>query len=115
MYIDREEIQEYPFDGEFFRAVIIEGESLIDRVEQEQLIFSTKCDVVEASHTRRSNAIQASYAIYFPFDKGTDTITIKNGDTFRCDVYGYEVNGIVIGVFPSQLSGCVCYIQDNDV
>lgn len=115
MYIDREETQIYPFIGDFYRAVVVEGESLLDRVERDEIIFSTKCDIVEANHTRRSNAIQASYAIYFPFNKETDRILIKNGDTFKSNVFGYEVNGIVIGVFPSQLSGCVVYIQDNDI
>ena len=37
------------------------------------------------------------------------------GDLFEADVYGMRANGKVVGVFPSQLGGVTCYVQDTDV
>jgi hypothetical protein len=34
---------------------------------------------------------------------------------FTANMYGIEVNGKVVGVFPSQLGGVTVYIQDLDV
>lgn len=41
-------------------------------------------------------------------------IVIKRGMYFRGSIYGYEVNGKVIGVAPSMLGGCACQIKDLD-
>ena len=41
-------------------------------------------------------------------------VVIKRGMYFRGSIYGYEVNGKVIGVAPSMLGGCACQIKDLD-
>ena len=47
-------------------------------------------------------------------DTSYKSVVIKRGMYFRGSIYGYEVNGIVIGVAPSMLGGCACQIKDLD-
>lgn len=47
-------------------------------------------------------------------DKSFKAIKIRRGMYFRGEIYGYEVNGKVIGVAPSMLGGCACQIKDLD-
>ena len=47
-------------------------------------------------------------------DTSYKPIVIKRGMYFRGSIYGYEVNGKVIGVAPSMLGGCACQIKDLD-
>lgn len=47
-------------------------------------------------------------------DTSYKPIVIKRGMYFRGSIYGYEVNGKVMGVAPSMLGGCACQIKDLD-
>lgn len=47
-------------------------------------------------------------------DTSYKNVVIKRGMYFRGSIYGYEVNGKVIGVSPSMLGGCACQIKDLD-
>ena len=47
-------------------------------------------------------------------DNSHKPVVIKRGMYFRGSIYGYEVNGKVIGVAPSMLGGCACQIKDLD-
>ena len=47
-------------------------------------------------------------------DTSYKPVIIKRGMYFRGSIYGYEVNGKVIGVAPSMLGGCACQIKDLD-
>ena len=47
-------------------------------------------------------------------DNSYKPVVIKRGMYFRGSIYGYEVNGKVIGVAPSMLGGCACQIKDLD-
>ena len=47
-------------------------------------------------------------------DTSYKPVVIKRGMYFRGSIYGYEVNGKVIGVAPSILGGCACQIKDLD-
>ena len=47
-------------------------------------------------------------------DTSYKSVVIKRGMYFRGSIYGYEVNGKVIGVAPSMLGGCACQIKDLD-
>lgn len=114
MLVDRNEIEEYPFDGAFYKYGIDESKPLDQQIEEPILVLSTKCDIQESQKSDASGNITASFNIYFPFDKEVG-IPITRGMTFKGSIYGLEVNGEVIGVFPTQLGGCVCYIKDKDV
>ena len=113
MYIDRDILQEYPFEGEFYYIGIDESLPLEERVEQEIITLTTPCDIQQANHSTRSNFLTASYAIYIPFDKDNEKVTIRRGDLFRADMYGLMEDGKVIGVFPSQMGGITVYIEDT--
>lgn len=113
MYIDRNEIEEYPFTGVFTTTEIDSSKPLDEQVEVEVEVLRTRCDIQESSKNM-SGGITASYAIYFPFDRESGVV-IKNGMEFAADMYGLRVNGEVRGVFPSQLGGCVAYITDKNV
>lgn len=112
MYIEINRIQEYPFDGVFYHIGIDESKPLDEQVEEEIIDLETKCDIQESSKKDTSGAINASFNIYFPFDT-TVGINIKRGYLFRGSMYGMEVNGTIIGLFPTQMGGCVAYITDR--
>lgn len=113
MYIDRNEIAEYPFDGKFYYMAIDETKPPSEWVEEEIVVFETKCDIQESSKTKSSSNgfISASYNVYFPFDK-IEGININKGLLFKGSMYNMEVKGEVIGIYPSQLGGCQVSIKD---
>lgn len=111
MYIDTNEISEYPFFGEFYRVVEDVNAPLIEQHEKEVVVLRTPCDIIEGG-SKRGQFITASFSIYFPFE---DNVDVRRGDFFRGELYSMQVNGRVIGVFPTQLKGCVVYIDDLDI
>lgn len=113
MYTDRNVLSDYPYFGTFYR-VEIGGDSPLDQEEVKVIVHETECDITESSHSWSNNFIWAKYAVYFPYDKYKDVITVKMGDMFEATINGLYVNGKVVGVFPSQLGGVTCYIQDTD-
>ncbi|MGN0929347.1 MAG: hypothetical protein ACI4N3_01770 [Alphaproteobacteria bacterium] len=102
---------EYPYNGVFSRSYIDESKPLDERVEEMIEILQTKCDIQEAGHIN-GQFIKATYEIYFPTN---GNIPIKNGDEFIGYIDEFEVNGRVVGIFPSSLRGCKCYIDDTDI
>lgn len=116
MHIDRNEIQEYPFDGVFYTTAVDMTKPLDERVEEEVVVLETKCDITEASHDRYGEFLRAAYSVFVPFDKTAEKpITVNRGVLFRADMYGLPIEGKIVGVFPSQLGGFVAYVQVNDV
>lgn len=113
MFIDRNDISEYPFKGRFVTYTTDESKPLDEQTEVEVEVLSTVCDIQPAQKTD-AGGIRASFEIYFPFDKEKG-INIKRGMTFIGSMYGLAVNGVVIDVAPSQLGGCVAYLTDRDV
>lgn len=114
-YIKREQLDEYPHHGVFYRIAVDESKPLDQQKEEKIIVFETECDITESSHSWSRNFIWAKYAIYFPFDKDIETISVRLGDLFEADLYGMRANGKVVGVFPSQLGGVTVYVQDTDV
>ena len=114
-YIEHDKLSDYPYFGQFFRMGIDESKPLDEQFEEKIVVFETKCDITESSHSWSRNFIWAKYAIYFPFDKEGYEIMVRMGDLFEANMHGLIVNGKVVGVFPSQLAGVTVYIQDTDV
>lgn len=115
MFIDRSPLDDdFPFTGSFYKYGVDENLPLDEQEEKEILVLETKCDIQESNKSESGGNITASFNVYFPFNK-EEGIKIKRGMKFRGFIYGLEVNGTVVGVFPTQLGGCVCYINDKDV
>lgn len=112
MYIERDILEEYPFDGAFYTFGIDESKPLDEQVEEEILLFETKCDIQESTSTLAGGANTATFDIYFPFDKKTG-VNLKRGDTFKGSFYGVKVDGMVDGIFPTQLGGCAVHLTDK--
>ena len=100
-YIDRDELQDYPFTGTFYRAVK-DTSSLLNPVTEE-IVAEVVCDIQEESNFRATQTAKAVYGVYVPFDSETDVVPVQRGMMFRGEQYGLLVAGKVIGVFPSQL------------
>jgi len=112
MFIDRNEIEEYPFNGTFYtteQSASDDGDPLKDTTS-EVILLNTECDIQEASKGMSGDAIISYFNIYYPFDK-TSGINITRGAKFRSVDYGMQVEGTVEGIFPSQLGGCSVYIK----
>ena len=114
MIVNMELINEYPFDGEFFEMVIDNSLPLLERKPVKKVLLTTKCDIQEAQKSESKGATNAKYNVYFPFNKD-EGVSIRRGVSFKGSMYGIEVEGNVIGVFPTQLGGCSCYIGDSGV
>ena len=115
MTIDRYTAVDYPYTGKFYRIDIDRTLPLEEQEESKVVVFETECDITESSHSWSRNFIWAKYAVYFPWDKELDDIQVRMGDLFEANVNGLMMNGKVVGVFPSQLGGITCYVQDTDV
>lgn len=102
-YIDRDELQDYPFTGKFYKSVIDKTKPLSQQVEEEVTIAEVVCDIQEESNFRATATAKAVYGIYVPFDSDTTEIPVQRGHMFKGEQYGLLVAGKVIGVFPSQL------------
>lgn len=102
-YIDRGELQDYPFTGTFYKSEIGRTKPLTEQVESEVIIAEVVCDIQEESNFRATATAKAVYGVYVPFDSDTDVVPVQRGNMFRGYQYGLLVAGKVIGVFPSQL------------
>ena len=100
-YIDRDELQDYPFTGTFYRAVK-DTSSLLAPVTEE-VVAEVVCDIQEDANFRATQTSKAVYGVYVPFDGDEDVVPVQRGMMFRGYQYGLLVAGKVIGVFPSQL------------
>ena len=143
MTVDRRLLVEFPFDGVFYEYRTDTSGGLLNQKTEEVEILRTKCDIQQTSQIGNAGFLASSYTIYFPLesndsllgspsdeaggsagetpsnkelvdDKTFKTVKIKRGMYFRGTMYGYEVNGKVIGVAPSMIGGCVCQIKDLD-
>lgn len=124
MTTDNRLLEEYPFDGVFYEIQTNMSGGLLNQKTEEVEILRTKCDIQQTSQIGNAGFLASSYTIYFPLADKTPTETInaatfedvkiKRGMYFRGMIYGYEVNGKVIGVAPSMLGGCACQIKDVD-
>lgn len=102
-YIDRDELQDYPFTGKFYKSEIDKTLPLTQQVEKEVTIADVVCDIQEESNFRATATAKAVYGVYVPFDSETDVVPVQRGHMFKGYQYGLLVSGKVIGVFPSQL------------
>lgn len=108
-YIDRNKLVEYNFDGTFYVLDEPLSDDLLSGGEpNERIVLTTKCDVQDANKVFSGGVSAANYNVYFPFN---NTVDIEIGMLFRCSVYNFNCSGTVIGVFPSELGGCVAYVK----
>ena len=143
MTVDRRLLVEFPFDGVFYEYRTDTSGGLLNQKTEKVEILRTKCDIQQTSQIGNAGFLASSYTIYFPLesndsllgspsdeadgsagenpsgkelvaDKTFKPVKIKRGMYFRGTMYGYEVNGKVIGVAPSMLGGCACQIKDLD-
>lgn len=115
-YYDRHRIEEFPYNGTFYRIGIDETLPPSQQVEGEMPLLDTKCNVQEAGSNLSGDFINASYKIYFPYvNDGVSEFPFKKNDSFKAVVNGLDVSGKVIGIFPSQLQKAYVYIKDFDV
>lgn len=123
MYTDRNALTEYAYMGTFYKdeSVLPEDGNLLDGGDiTETIILETKCDIQETNKLFNSGVITMGYTIYFPTPKdanGKENIPegLKPGIRFRATMYNMAVDGTVIGVYPTQMHGCVAYIKGTDI
>lgn len=143
MYTDRNALDEYAYHGVFYRSEqkpkedgdligndgdmlgdtdTSAGESESENVET--IIFETDCDIQETNKLFNSGVVTLGYTIYFPMptkegEDGKEEEYIPEGLNagirFRGKMYGMDVDGMVIGVYPTQMHGCVAYIKGTDI
>jgi predicted amino acid-binding ACT domain protein len=106
MYRDLNSIQEYPYTGEFYvneETISEDGDLLSEETTTtERVILSTECDIQEASKVYTQGTLTADYNVFFPLD-ANGTTAVRKGMLFRGEMQGINVNGTVLGIFPSSL------------
>lgn len=123
MYTDRNALEEYNYHGIFFRReskIPEDGNLLEDSGEGETIIYETECDIQETNKLFNSGVLTMGYTIYFPTPQDKDKQEripdgIKPGIRFRAEMYGMAIEGMVTGVYPTQMHGCVAYIKGTDI
>ena len=113
-YIDRDELQDYPFIGEFYTSEKDKTKPPSQQTTKETIICQVHCDIQEESNFRATQASKAVYGVYVPFDSETDVVPVQRGHMFRGTQYGLLISGKVIGVFPSQLGTFENYTEKGD-
>lgn len=115
MYYDRALMDDgYPFEGVFYSYAVDESVPLEERQQSETEVLRVSCDIQEYSKSGANGVLVAAYNVYFLFDT-TVGVPIKRGMIFKGDMYGVAVRGIVTGLFPTQLGGCICQISEVGV
>ena len=123
MYTDRSALAEYAYKGVFYKkedSPSEDGDLLNGGDEVETIILETECDIQETNKLFNSGVVTMGYTIYFPNptdDEDNERIPdgLKPGIRFRGEMYGMPVDGMVIGVYPTQMHGCVAYIKGTDI
>ncbi len=123
MYTDRSNLSEYPNKGYFYKTeddLPEDGDLLEETTNEETVILETECDIQETNKLFNSGVITMGYTLYFPMPKdeeGKEYIPedLKPGIRFRGSTFGMDVDGMVIGVYPTQMHGCVAYIKGTDI
>lgn len=108
-------MDEYPFEGEFYKLTVDMEADLDKRVPVETSVLKTKCDVQKNSRLHNGSLLGADYTVYFPLPENPDAtgtvdrygpVNIRRGMRFRGKAYGYTYDGEVEIVRMSQLGGC---------
>lgn len=123
MYTDRNALAEYAYKGTFYKdenTPSEDGDLLGGGDVVETTILETECDIQETNKLFNSGVITMGYTIYFPTptnDDGKEYIPddLKPGIRFKATMYNMSVDGMVIGVYPTQMHGCVAYIKGTDI
>ena len=114
---------EYEYDGVFYlreHTIPSDGNLLAEDNDREVIIHKTKCDIQKTDKLLNSGVVSMGYNIYFPMptnESGEEKLPkgLKIGIRFRGDICGLEVDGMVIGIEPTKLHGCVAYIKGTDI
>lgn len=114
MIYSRNEIEEYPFSGEFHEYGIDTSLPPLEQVEGDILVLSTKCDIQETNTTDSSGATISNYSVFFKFDKSVP-FPIKNGCKFIGSMYGIDVIGEVIGISATQMGGAEITLKKTSI
>lgn len=123
MFTDRSNLSEYPNKGYFYQSgeeLPEDGDLFGEETSQEVIILETECDIQETTKALSSGVVTMGYTLYFPLPKDEDgneyvPEALKPGVRFRGSTYGVDVDNMVIGVYPTQMHGCVAYIKGTDI
>ena len=102
MYTDHLGTIEYPYEGMFYRIGIDDSKPLDEQTEEEFIIFESRFDMGEGGTLSTD-----TFRVFLPFDFNSERLVIAEGNLFKGDIYGASIRGRVIGIYPSQLGGCV--------
>lgn len=101
MYTNYHGIEEYPYEGFFYKMGVDESKPLDQQFEEKVHIFDTRFDLSEGV-----NNDTKMFLVSFPFNHDGQKIEIYEGVLFEGVVFGMMIKGRVIAIYPSQLGGC---------
>lgn len=109
MYTDRNAVNPYPYQGYFWDVQEqTTNPDLLNSDPQPVIILETRCDIQESANRYYRNGVVSDYNIFFPF---TEDINVVIGNKFTATVHGVSIEGVVVGIFPTELEGCKAAIK----
>lgn len=113
MYKARGRVVDFPYYGYFYDMVQPDLSVPLDHREiREALVYESECDIQEVSKAANPVLI-ATFSIFMPFDIDKP-IPIRSGMSFKCDLNGMHIHGMITNVVLSQVGGLVAYVKDYD-
>lgn len=102
---------EYNILGKFYQVTTGSG-SFLEQTDTESLLGEVMCDVQQDKTGFRS----AGDAIFFLYSVYADSIPdgLKEGDIFRCNMYGKNIDGIILSFWKHSL-GVELKIKDRAI
>lgn len=113
MYKARRQVVDYPYYGYFYDMAQPDLSVPLDQREiGEVLVFESECDIQEVSKAANPVLI-ATFSIFMPFDID-QPIPIRSGMSFKSDMNGIHITGMITNVVLSQVGGLVAYVKDYE-
>ena len=104
---DRENMEIIFHDDEIDPDAVVED--TINGRLNENILLEVECDILQAAKMFNNGTIVGDYDVYFPTKKG-EKLPIRLGVMFRCDDFPIAMNGMVVGLDPTQM-GCKAQIK----
>ena len=107
----------FPFVGEFYEVSVNDQLPPTQQTQTRTSVMIVECDIQEGGTRSSANLTKAGYAVFFPMDVLIDSteMKVKNGMWFEGTMYGNNVSGQVIAVYPSTLGSATAYIEEKRV
>lgn len=110
-YFELNKVESFPFDGQFYTYGVDDTKPPSEQIEEEIILLSVKCDIQESNNTDSNGFLENSFKVFFPFLR-EDGVNIQRGNKFKGNLFGIQIDGEVLSVYPTQMGICEVKVKD---